>query len=360
MTKRCSNNETLSHLYVYDTTGEQHRTHNNTFSFKGNDLFSYSTQIATIDRKKKRVIMLKNYHTQTTNNHLYLLRVALPSDYTIIYSNCFVWKDLYKTFLEEIRKYYKQTQNKRKNNICSKKEDRDYLILTKQNLYEINKYDYFKKHYKNLYDFIESNVQYESDRIETLQKNRQKAAEERQARIEAATQRLENYLNSKDCEKKIQYTIKHENISDKTLINLVKIQRSLKTVIIHYLAEDEQLEKIIKFCNVSYIVDNFILKRLFNIPKRGMYQMYDLVYFDHNNLKLMTTRNVTIQTDKNSLKTIIKLIKFYLLGKLEYLVGKHVGPYEIRKADANEVQVGCHIFHYKNIELLYKELQQYE
>lgn len=360
MAKWCNSNETLSHLYVYDTTGEQHRTHNNSFSFEGNNLFSYSTQIATIDRKKKRVIMLSRYSTFTTNRHLWFLRKALPSDYTIIYSNCFVWKDLYKTFLKQVQTYYKQTQYKRKNNICSKVEDRISLAYLKRNLYAINKYDYLEKHHKDLYDFITNNLQYEDNRIKTLEENRKKAAEERQARINAAVQCLENYLKSKDCEKLIQNVIEHENISDKTLINLVKIRQSLRTVILNYLKTDKHLLEIDSFCDVSYILNSFILKRLFNIPKKGPYQIYDLVYFDHNNLKLMTTRSVTIQTDKNSLKAVIKLIKFYLLGKLEYLVGKHIGPYAILKADAYEIQVGCHTFHYKNIELLYKELKQYE
>ena len=143
MTKWCSSNEVLSHKYVYDNTGEYHRTHNENFSFKGNDLYSYATRIATIDRKKKRIIMLESFPTKTTTRHLFFLWQALPDDYVKIYSNCFVWKDLYKTFLKEIQKYYKQKHCKRKNNILSRKEDRIYINTLKNNLNSINKYEYF-------------------------------------------------------------------------------------------------------------------------------------------------------------------------------------------------------------------------
>ena len=55
------------------------------------------------------------------------------------------------------------------------------------------------------------------------------------------------------------------------------------------------------------------------------------------------------------------MIKIYLAGEhLELLIGKHVGPYIIRKANANQIQIGCHTFHYNNMKLLYNELKQYE
>ena len=69
MTKWCSSNEVLSHKYVYDFTGEYHKTSNGNFSFKGNDLYSYATQIATIDREKKSylfgVYYLRDFFNET-------------------------------------------------------------------------------------------------------------------------------------------------------------------------------------------------------------------------------------------------------------------------------------------------------
>lgn len=365
MTKWCSSNEALSHKYVYDTTGEYHRTRNASFSFKGNKLYSYITQIASIDRKKKRIIMLEGYPTHTTTHHLYLLRRALPSDYIIVYSDCFVWKDLYKTFLKDIQKYYKQKHCKRKNNILSTKEARIYLVTLKNNLKSINKYDYLEKHHKDLYDFMESNIKYESDRVDAIMKKRQKAIEEHQIRVKMAVQNLENFLNSEDCKNRIEYLIKRENISDNSLINLVKIQRALRLGLEDYINVNRHLLKdtnISLYCSdLHNTLNAFIQKTLYGIPNKGPYGYYDIVYFDHNNLMLMTTRSVTIQTDKNSLKSIIKMIKLYLSGKhLEQLIGKHVGPFWIRSANTDQIQVGCHTFHYNNIKLLYNELKQYE
>lgn len=365
MTKWCSSNEELSHKYVYDTTSEYHRTHNCSFSFEGNKLYSYTTQIASIDRKKKRIIMMQSYPTKTTTHHLYLLQRALPDDYIKVYSDCFIWKDLYKTFLKEIQKYYKQKYCKRKNNILSRKEDRFYLNTLKNNLNSINKYEYFKKHHKDLYDFVESNVKYESDRIEFIIKKNQKEKEEQQACIKEAIQSLENFLNSEDCEKMIENIIKRENVSDNNLINLIKLQRILQKDLGDYINVNGQLLKNKKIninCSVLfYTLNNFIQKRLFNIPNRGQTCGYDIVYFDHNSLELKTTRSVTIQTNKNSLESIIKMIKIYLSGKhLDILVCKHVGPYMIRNANTDQIQIGCHTFHYNNIKLLYNELMQYE
>lgn len=365
MTKWCSSNEALSHKYVYDTTGKYHRTANGNFSFEGDKLYSYRTQIASIDRKKKRIIMMLSYPTQTTTHHLYLLERALPSDYVKVYSDCFIWKDLYKTFLKEIQNYYKQKQNKIKYNILSIKKDRIYLNVLKNNLICIDKYDYFAKHHKDLYNFIENNLKYESDRLDTIQKKRLKAIEEYQARVRAAAQNLKNFLNSEDCVKRVELFIKQKNIPNNNLINLVKLQHSLHKDLKSYLYDNKlflDASKISLFCGeLHYEISSFIQKRLYNIPKKEQYQFYDIVYFDHYNLILMTTRSVTLQTDKNSLKSIIKMIKFYLTGKhLELLIGKHVGPYCIRNANVDQIQIGCHSFHYNNIKLLYNELKQYE
>lgn len=365
MTKWCSSNEELSHKYVYDTTGEYHRTHNGNFSFRRNKLYSYITQIASIDRKKKRIIIMQSYPSKTTTHHLQLLHRALPDDYVKVYSDCFVWKDLYKTFIKEIQKYYKQKHCKRKNNILSRKEDRIYLNTLKNNLNSINKYEYFKKHHKDLYDFVESNVKYESDRIEFIQQKRQKEIEEQQARVKEVTQNLENFLNSENCEKMIEDIIKRENIPDNNLITLIKLQRILQKELGDYINNNKQFIKNTKinlYCSVLfYTLNSFIQKRLFNIPKRGQTCGYDIVYFDHNSLELKTTRSVTIQTNKNYLKSIIKMIKIYLSGKhLESLICKHVGPYMIRNANVDQIQIGCHTFHYNNIKLLYNELIQYE
>lgn len=365
MTKWCSSNEALSHKYVYDTTGEFHRTANGSFSFEGDKLYSYRTQIASIDRKKKRIIMMQSYPSHTTTHHLYLLKRALPDDYVKIYSDCFVWKDLYKTFLKEIQNYYKQKQHKRKDNIFSTKKDRIYLNTLKNNLKLINKYDYFEKHHKDLYDFIESNLKYESDRVDTIRKKRQKAIEEYLARVKMAALHLENFLNSEDCKKSVELFIKQQNIPNNNLINLVKVQRTLQNGLENYLKVNRHLlksPKISLYCSeLQYVLKGFIQKRLYNIPKKGQCECYDIVYFDHDNLILMTTRSVTLQTDKKSLKSIIKMIKIYLTGKhFELLMGKHVGPYIIRGVNANQIQIGCHTFHYNNIKLLYDELRQYE
>lgn len=365
MTKWCSSNEVLSHKYVYDTTGEYHRTSNENFSFKGNDLYSYYTRIASIDRKKKRIIMLRSYPTKTTTRHLFLLQQALPDNYVKVYSDCFVWKDLYKTFMKEIQQYYKQTHHKRKNNILSRIEDRNYLTLLKQNLEAINKYEYFKKHHKDLYDFIESNVQYESKRIEVLQNKHQKAAEERNAHRREVVNALENFLNSEECEKRIKYIIERENISNNNLINRVKISKVLLEDLTEYINVNRHLIKdknISLYFGILYnTIYTFIQNRIFCIPKKESGYYYDVVYFDHDNLTLQTNRSITIQTDKNYLKSIIKMIKLYLSGKhFDLLIGKHVGPYTILKINAYQIQIGCHTFHYNNIKMLYNELKQYE
>ena len=365
MTKWCSSNEVLSHKYVYDTTGEHHRTSNGNFSFTGNDLYSYATRIATIDRKKKRVIMLETYPTVTTNRHLFLLQQALPDNYVKVYSNCFVWKDLYKTFMKEIQKYYKQTHHKRKNNILSRIEDRNYLTLLKQNLEAINKYEYFKKHHKDLYDFIESNVQYELNRIETLQNKHQKAAEEQDAHRREVVNALESFLNSEECEKRIKYIIERENIPNNNLINLVKISKVLLKDLTEYINVNRHLIKDKNMCLYFGILYNtirtFVQNRILCIPKTESGYYYDVVYFDYNNLTLQTTRSIAIKTDKNYLKFMIKMIKLYLSGKhFDLLIGKHVGPYTILKINANEIKIGCHTFHYNNIKMLYNELKQYE
>ena len=357
----CRTNEELVHKYVYDDTGYQHKTPSGNFSFTGNVLFSYETQIAKIDRKKNRIIMMDSYPTKTTKRHLALLYRALPSQYTVIYSNHFNWDTIYKDTVADIRKLYEQKHLKYKSGVFSRESDRHVLFMHKNTIQRLGKYKHFQKYYKKLNDFIELNQAYTNERYYKAKERREKRQEELDRKEKEFHERLSTFLHSETLESFVKF--KFKSLDDyKTLAERLPVMSDLRRYIRNYITCHPSIygdyPGTVYYGLAWYIIEAFLHNYVLNIPSTPA-KVYDIVYFNKETGKLQTTRDVTVQTNEQNYKHLLTMMNVYINNpdKRHTLISHHVGPFRITSATDQHIYVGCHCFSIENIKLLYEEMK---
>lgn len=361
MTIWCRTNEELVHKYVYDDTGYYHRTPNGNFSFTGTALFSYETQIAEIDRKKNRIIMMDSYPTKTTNHHLALLYRALPSQYEVIYSDHFNWKTLYKDTVKDIKELYEQKYLKYKSGVFSRASDRHTLFIHKNTIQRLGKYNHFQKHYKKLYDFIELNQEYTNNHYKKTEERRKKKQEDQERKEKELRERLDAFLYGENLKAFVKY--KFNSLDDyKTLAERLPIMHDLRKYIRNYITSHPSVlgdyPGSTYFGLTWHIIEAFLHNYVLNIPSTPE-KVYDIVYFDKNTGKLHTTRDVEIQTNEQNYKHLMGMMNIYINNpdKRHTLISHRVGPYRITSTTDQHIYVGCHCFSIENIKILYEEMK---
>jgi hypothetical protein len=357
----CRTNEELVHKYVYDDTGYQHKTPSGNFSFTDTALFSYETQIAEIDRKKNRIIMMDSYHTNTTKRHLALLYRALPSDYTVIYSNHFYWDTLYENTVNDIRNLYEQKHLKYKSGVFSRASDRHVLFVHKNTIQRLGKYKHFQRRYKKLNDFVELNQEYTNNRYKRTEERIKKRQEEIDRKEKGLRERLDAFLYGERLEAFVKYKFKSLD-NYKTLAEKLPVKHDLRRYIRNYITCNPSIigdyEGTVYYGLVWHIIEAFLHNYVLNIPSTPA-KIYDIVYFNKETSKLHTTRDVEVQTNEQNYKHLLTMMNIYINNpdKRHTLISHHVGPFRINNITDKHIYVGCHCFSIENIKLLYEEMK---
>lgn len=360
---QCSTNAALAHKYVHGECNSA-QTPSRNFSFVGDCLYSYETQIACIDRDTETVIMLKSYPTSTTKRHLYELRKALPGYYKIIYSECFDFDDIYDVTVKAIRDLFVE-KPKMKSGVLRKKEYREELHNHIHTIKQLDKIDLFIKSHPSFYNFFTINHDYDV----TLMVERAEKRRVQQQIIENTYKETKDkviaWLNGDICDRLLQ----EFNISSCASLSLYEKQQ-MYDLVFPKIREAINNNPNIRTHRLpvemkhscQQLVVGFLLQKIFNIPDNaGTLDPYDVVWLDKKEKRLSTNRDAFVGIpNAATTHAVIGAIKEYVSSPEDNnLYNKHVGCFKITQMTKDYVRVGCHKFAYNNVKELLKELLQY-
>lgn len=103
----------LSHIFFHqEEHGINWGKNNSNMSFRGNNIYSFTTIIGTADFKKKIFLFRSAYYSSSTSKHQNCVNQAIPEDWVV-----YRWKDWrnfsnYKAFIQENLEYLKETKEK--------------------------------------------------------------------------------------------------------------------------------------------------------------------------------------------------------------------------------------------------------
>lgn len=337
------NNQEFMHNYMYNTDNEA-RKHFGNLSYKGFDLYSYTTQIARIYPEFHLVIISFYDYSKTTINHKRLLLNAIPSNYGVIYTKEEFNIELYTKKMEEsIKEYYEYKTYK--NGALTLYDFRANVIKHYNDLKTYN--EYVDNNYKipeDIVTFAENQINYENIRQEREVKKREAERE----------RRVNDFLTV--------YGPFYEKVSKYYEENL----KSIENVSIHH-----KVSLLVscfreEFYTISRSkVDNYYyyLKFFENIVF-GL-ELKDFMIYPYDRNDYMWIQNNILNTNNSvrfelSLQVVLSLCKFIILyNKKEYdkLIGKHIHTFTILEANDDYVQVGCHRFPKMSIDDLHNQLK---
>lgn len=345
------NNEALCHAYVYAGEDEYGRNKGNTCRFDGNSFYSYETEICRKYPEKSIAVINSTWYSTTTSQQTWRLRRAFPDNWTLLFYPEVDIKKIPAHIKETIKNLTKKCLDKQNaEGIFKRKLDRDICF----NIQQIINADIVKVP-QTIKDLVDKNVEFELARKKKLRELQEKRYCQILEATKKDTQRMVDVF-IKERQTFLEHCKKHLYDGDITLSKAMPI---LKGLFNNFCSD--HFELITKYVN-SNDVKKYVYEQIFGTINNckeifGYERDIDVVWLQDNN-RIMTNRYVSFELTNETLKQFRKLAKYYLENPTDSsLVGKHVRHYCIGDYNPEYIVIGCHLFTYKNIELLYKELE---
>ena len=352
MTKHVyENNEALCHAYVYADENEYGRNNGNSCHFDGNSFYSYETEVCRKYPEKSIAIMESEWYSTTTSRQIWHLVRAFPDNWTVLYYPEVDIKKIPAHIKETIKNLTKKRLNKQnKNGIFKRKLDRDICF----NIQQIINADIVKVP-ETIKALVDKNVEFELARKRKLEEQREERYERELKAIKEDNQKaIDCFIQEKQSD--IESCKKQLYDGEITLSQAVPIVKEIFNNFWHNNPElNTRYVKTIDVRKYAYgqifgTIDN--CKELFGYDRN-----IDVVWLQDGN-RIMTDRYVSFELTIETLKQFKKFAKIYLTQPTNnILIGRHVHYYQIHNYNPEYIVIGCHLFTYKNIELLYKELE---
>lgn len=337
----------------------------------GNDVYSYATKVAEFDKNKEILLYTGHHYSNTTTNSLYELKRAFDH-YKKLKVYDFDTKAAWNRLKVSVKEHIKYP--------ATRKDDKTYFIETVDSL-------------KNLIEFRGKNSKYLKtstfetadriatkylDEIEAKRKRYEELAAERRKRDEELRQLRINRTEA------IVSEFNPDIIEEPTTFRQC-MQKTQTIIPFSWLIEHHPEV----FTNDSHCeLDNSLtcFRRFWNNTTHGY--TYDAVYNkDRESYKIMRQISrwsgaypaapdiLVYESDRKLLRTsqycevddtnghVKNLLGLFLKAidenrPVDFVIGKHCGPYEIREYNYNEkfLRVGCHCFLLENLREVYNDM----
>ena len=323
----------LAHYFAYAEEHEEGMTSCDRMSFKGNKVYSYSTQIAerAINKDNQKVLLVtENRHSNTTIKQISILtqswaynHIYMPSKRSF-YSS---WTQTEFNPIEAIKIYL----DRLKEYDLLKKDDRQSFKASFNN---INNFDIDDNllnqvnEYKNIYDDL------------LVSEDKYKSLARKESAKKASEAKKEYKEKYKPIIESLTYTQKIRLIYDNSFyMDSINILEKLTST------EQNKIKEYIKKDIPEYIENN--------------YNRLSYIWIENNTIK--TSLRITID-NTIEFKKCIRLMHAYLKCNNQECLNKFTGlkingMYEIQQANNEFVKVGCHTIPKQNIIELLKEFE---
>lgn len=352
MTKNVyENTEALCHAYVYADENAYGHNRSNSCHFNGNNFYSYETKVCIKYPKKRIAIIDSDWYSTTTSSQLRTLKRAFSNEWTILYYPEIDIKKIPAHIKETIKNLTKKHLHKQNDDgIFKIKLDRLICNNIKQ-IIDAN----IVKVPQSIKDLVDKNVKFELDRTQKIKKQQE---ERYQQRLKAEKEDNQRFIDCFIKEKQSYLDNYKKQLYDGkiTLSAVIPILNDLFNNFCHN--NGDLFTKYVKIINVRNYIYEQIFGTISNSKEIFGYDIHPDVVWVQDGNKIVTNRYVNFTLTKETLEQFKKFAKYYLKCPTDgKLVDKHVHCYRIGKYNSEYVCIGCHIFTYKNIELLCRELE---
>lgn len=331
---KCKDHNELAHEFAYSEPNWSNENRSGNMSYSGDTCWSYETKIAKKYPKDKIIIITEYTYSNTTRRQIQELLSAF-SHWTIIRSNILDLSDTLIDKYTELHKYTRKAEHcyRLKGTMIPNTASHRQRLL---DLFGTVDMFIFK-------GYIDPKHITEDDKAvhEAVLKYEEKLASNRYNR------HINHWRCRQDIIDECIDLFKHNGCS-----SIGEIIAKSKDII-------KQKDKIGKGEYQEVIATLLGIKnRLIRKSDDRRENVYGEMVWIYEGM-ICTNKGICLPVDKY-LDTIYRLLKLYLVGKHDLLVGKHIHSYEILFSDDDKIQIGCHTFQRPFIEQFEIEYNLYK
>lgn len=337
----------------------------------GNEVYSYATKIAEFNKDKEILLFTGHSYSNTITNSMYELRRAFDHFKRLkVYD--FTIQSGYSRLKHELRDHLKCP--------ATRKDDKITFIEIVDSVKNLIEYFGKNNHLLTTKVFIQAEeiankyqeqIEAKQKRYEELAAERRKRDEElRQLRI-ARTEAIVNEFNPNTIEEPT--TFKQCMQKTEVIIPFSWLEKHHPEIFVNITQNQLDFSLTDFRRHWSNITNNFTENAVYNKDQESFKIMRQisrwsssypsapdiLVYYPDTKM-LKTSQHCEVDDTNGHVKTLLGLfLKAIDENKsVDFVIGKHCGPYEIREYNYNEkfLRVGCHCFLLENLREVYNDM----